>query len=151
MSSWGSSMIPAISLKSTIRCSGWQLAGAAISKTSFDVPISPPCWGALKDIAGKNQGLINRMLNIRNQSLDLKHSLFDLPANKILATSLYSWEHCVEFYLVTQAIVKCWDRPRIPDLFQGLAEGPVQGPEHQNLIRDRESKFITYVHRCFVS
>ena len=64
--------------------------------------------------------------------------------------SLYNWDYCVEFYLVTPAIVKCWDQPRIPDLFQGLGEGLVQGPVHQNLIRDRESIFITYVHRCFL-
>ena len=54
-------MIPAISLKSTICCSGWQLAGAAISKASFEVPFSPPCWGALKDIAGNNQGFIDKI------------------------------------------------------------------------------------------
>ena len=128
-------MIPAISLKSTICCSGWQLAGAAISKASFEVPFSPPCWGALKDIAGRVYWQ-NVEYQIRNPLI------FDYwPHN---------WERCVEFYLVAQAIVKCWDQPRIPDLFQGLGEGPVQGPVHQNLTRDRESKFITYVHRCFL-
>ena len=38
--------------------------------------------------------------------LDLKHNFLALPANKRLPTSLYSFEHCVEFYLVAQAIVK---------------------------------------------
>ena len=62
----------------------------------------------------------------------------------------HNCERFVEFYLVAQAIVKCWDQPRILDLFQGPGEGLVQGQVHQKLIRDRESKFITYVHRCFL-